>query len=86
MTDNYPTIDLSNPVTIDLDTAAGNAFAIIGAVSRRMLKDGRPPERIALFRRFYVDLGYDGLLQAAAHFTHCRFMRNGELLCDDDMP
>jgi hypothetical protein len=34
MTDNYPTT--IDALTIDLDTAAGNAFAIIGAVSRRM--------------------------------------------------
>lgn len=63
-----------------------SAFAIIGAVSRRMLKDGQPPERIALFRQFYVGYGYEGLLHAAAHFAHVRFLRNGELLSDDDMP
>ena len=51
-----------------------------------MLKDGQPPERIALFRQFYVGYGYEGLLHAAAHFAHVRFLRNGELLSDDDMP
>jgi hypothetical protein len=74
MTPKYPDI------TVNLDNVDGNAFAVMGVVTRALRKHGVSKEEIDAYRKESMSGDYDNLLQTIPKWVNVE----GEYPDDDD--
>lgn len=75
MTPKYPNI------TVNLDNVDGNAFSIMGHVTRAMKKHGVSSDEIDKYRKESMSGDYDNLLQTIGKWVTVDFCDCGD---DDD--
>lgn len=82
MTHMNSTIKYPN-IVVDLSTIDGNAFSVMGAVTRAMSRAGVDLDEINQYRREATSGNYDNLLAVTMNWVSIDYSKDG-LMVDED--
>lgn len=72
-------------IFVDLSSVDGNAFSIMGAVTRAMKKDGLPASEVDAYRKEAMSGDYDNLLFVTMKWVSIDYIANdGDYMTDEE--